>query len=476
MKRVVSLLLSIFMAISIICFYGCGSKETSDAAKKSTTAEKAGQGTSDKEASASTTAEEESGYKFDPNKSARIKFYNFDYYQKPPPWAEDQEADLLAAFKQKYPNIIIDFVNITENMYDHDVKIVADTAAGNPPDVFISCNLFTKNFADQGIIECLDDYIKRDPGAVKHLAEGAFDLVRYKDKIWQIPITILSYLMYYNKSLFDKYGVPYPTDDWTLDQYLDAARRMTKHEGSDFSVGMDVEVCIPHWIIGACGSKPMEKDGDKWKILVETDPGTIKAIETMVNMYTKEKMYLTDEEWKATGTEKGDFIGCKRIGISLEGPYAYNETNGFFGVLPPKGPNGERTSFVQSFTWAIHTNAKDKDACWELVKFLTSDEYLKNASPWIPGDSKFLPAHMPLSKNFMERTDFSPTLLEAIKKHVEIAKYCPPVDVNPINDVAWGYRYSAAGPIWQGDKDFATAMKDWATGLNQTYNPQEVKE
>ncbi len=39
--------------------------------------------------------------------------------------------------------------------------------------------------------------------------------------------------LYYNKDVFEEYGVDYPTADWTYAEYLDAMKRLTRDRDGD---------------------------------------------------------------------------------------------------------------------------------------------------------------------------------------------------------------------------------------------------
>ena len=49
-------------------------------------------------------------------------------------------------------------------------------------------------------------------------------------KLYALPIDNGAEAVYYNKEHFDRAGVPYPKDDWTWDDLLDKARRLTRRD------------------------------------------------------------------------------------------------------------------------------------------------------------------------------------------------------------------------------------------------------
>jgi multiple sugar transport system substrate-binding protein len=49
-------------------------------------------------------------------------------------------------------------------------------------------------------------------------------------KLYALPISILTQVMYYNKGIFDKFGVPYPKDGMTWDKTLELAKKLDREE------------------------------------------------------------------------------------------------------------------------------------------------------------------------------------------------------------------------------------------------------
>jgi multiple sugar transport system substrate-binding protein len=83
-------------------------------------------------------------------------------------------------------------------------------------------------------VEPLDEWIKNDPDFdpsvfyKECMDEGNWDNVQ-----WAIPDTFSPVCLWYNKNLFDDSGVKYPNRDWTIDDLMAAARKLTKDLNGD---------------------------------------------------------------------------------------------------------------------------------------------------------------------------------------------------------------------------------------------------
>jgi multiple sugar transport system substrate-binding protein len=58
------------------------------------------------------------------------------------------------------------------------------------------------------------------------------------DKLTGLPYQINSLVMFYNKDIFDKFGVPHPKENMTWAETADLARRVTRQDGGIQYVGL----------------------------------------------------------------------------------------------------------------------------------------------------------------------------------------------------------------------------------------------
>lgn len=62
---------------------------------------------------------------------------------------------------------------------------------------------------------------------------GTVEQITVNSNYYALPFRSDFWIVYYNKALFDKAGVPYPTNDMTMAQYDAIARKMTSGTGAD---------------------------------------------------------------------------------------------------------------------------------------------------------------------------------------------------------------------------------------------------
>ena len=128
---------------------------------------------------------------------------------------------LADGFHAAHPNVTVELKEYDAANYD--TQMIADLAAGTAPDVVTLKDL--KNFYTYQAGKQLLD--------VSDVAKGLCDNVSGADnyevdgKTYAIPYRQDSWVLYYNKDLFEKAGVAIPDGSWTWDDYADTAKELT---------------------------------------------------------------------------------------------------------------------------------------------------------------------------------------------------------------------------------------------------------
>jgi multiple sugar transport system substrate-binding protein len=108
-------------------------------------------------------------------------------------------------------------------------RLSTSIAAGAPPDVFLMNYRYYAQFAAKGAIEPVTDRLEEsdafEPGDFYAVALDAF---RWRGEQLCIPQNVSSLVVYYNRDLFERYGVPEPADDWTWNTMIGHAAALTR--------------------------------------------------------------------------------------------------------------------------------------------------------------------------------------------------------------------------------------------------------
>jgi len=142
----------------------------------------------------------------------------------------------LAAFKEKFPNITVE-PQITP-WADYWTKLQTSVAGGQAFDVFWLNAANVPIYASQGALlssQPLIDAGKVDPA---NYPDSLKALYAYNGEQFGIPRDFDTIGLFYNKDLFDKAGLDYPTGDWTWDDFRTAAEALTDADSGIWGAGI----------------------------------------------------------------------------------------------------------------------------------------------------------------------------------------------------------------------------------------------
>lgn len=149
--------------------------------------------------------------------------------------AAEAEDRALAPFAATHPGVIVQQLAGAggAGQADYRERVLTGIAAGHPPDVFLLDPGDVPTFADRGAVIDLAPYLARlgvDPGRYDSTVLGIF---RRGAAVYALPEGYTPLVVAYNKDLFDRASLPYPTSDWTWDEFRRVARVLTRDTDGD---------------------------------------------------------------------------------------------------------------------------------------------------------------------------------------------------------------------------------------------------
>ena len=296
-------------------------------------------------------------------------------------WGKQDELpfynNALEVFYKTHPNIRVTVEIIPwSRMFD---KLLISTAGGRTPDVSRVDSTYFTPCAAKGLLECLDPYIRNDPefDINDFYREAIVGWGMYDGKIYGLPSDVDIYAMYYNKTMFDKYGVPYPDETWDWNKYLWAAKKLSKDLDGDGK--LEQWGCVPDgwWedFIWQNGGDILSKDNRK---CILDQPAAYEALQWMSDLRTKHHVAPTPADAADIGPLKmftNGQIGMYTSGSWCAALFLNKEIKTFdYDAAPiPKGKR--RASFMGGAAFSILSRSKHKKEAWELVKFMTSPTF-----------------------------------------------------------------------------------------------------
>jgi len=284
------------------------------------------------------------------------------------------------AFMKENPNISVELMPIPEEGYDE--KVLTMIAGGNAPDIFGSGDVVIPTIVKKNYGMDLKPFVERDGYDLSDFYPQLVEALTYEGRLVGVADNWDTQVMYYNKNLFDANGLSYPTKDWTWDDFLNAARKITSGSGQDkiFGAIYDTWFAPVYDQIWSYGGEIYSEDGSKCLL---DSPEAIAAIDSIQALFA-EGIAPSPQALQGMGQESLQLFLSGRVGMLIGNgrwaAYDLLQVDKFdWAVAPiPKGPAG-RGNFFHVSIFAIASQAKNPDAAWEFLKFMVSPEGMRIA-------------------------------------------------------------------------------------------------
>ncbi|MFQ5593001.1 MAG: ABC transporter substrate-binding protein [Anaerolineae bacterium] len=293
-------------------------------------------------------------------------------------WFPPMAQQMLEEFHATHPNIRVFY---TPDPEDLQAKMLADFEAGTAPDVFQGCCTFLPIWAQKGYTLDLRSYVEADldQATIADWDPAQYEAFFTRDgRQFGLPKYHGALALYYNKDLFDEYGMDYPDETWDHDDYLASMKRLTRDRdgqtnlwGSMLDISWDrIQVHVNSW-----GGHFVDPDDPTRCRMAE--PGAMAAMEWLRARMWDDKVMATFLDVQNMSTRQAFITG--QIAMVEDGSWALKDilagADFRIGVAPlPAGPV-RRVTLATTDGFGISAGTRHPDAAWELLKFLISKEY-----------------------------------------------------------------------------------------------------
>jgi len=211
----------------------------------------------------------------------------------------------------------------------------------------------------------------------------------YKGKVYGIPSSIDTRALVYNKDLLRRAGLERPPRTWgELKAY---AIKLTEHENGRLTIVGFAPLLGNSWLYMygfMAGGSFMSEDGTRCTI---NSPPIVRALTFMMDIYDSITpggyARVAAFQSAAQANDLDPFLQGK-IAMKIDVTEAMIRIMQFarnmnFGVAPPPLPEDRIAQGHKPITWAggfayaIPYNAKKKEAAWEFIRYMTSDEGMR---------------------------------------------------------------------------------------------------
>ena len=292
-------------------------------------------------------------------------------------WGSQSETELLKPllkeFEKQNPDIKIEFIHIPQNYFQKLHLLFASNLA---PDVVFINNYYAPKYIQSGLLEDLTPFFNKNEYFKK-----SYEGFCFNNKIYAIPRDVSNLVVYYNKDLFKRYDVPYPSNNWSIEDYIKTAKLLTKDTNNDKKTdiwGTSFEKDVIFWLPYLFSNNASILSDDGSTILINKKE-SIDSLDLYSDLVNKYKVAPSKAD-NASLTMAQLFLQQK-LAMQVSGrwlvPKYRSEANFDWDIAPfPQGTNGSVVN-IDASGYAISKSSKHKKEALKFVKFISSNEALE---------------------------------------------------------------------------------------------------
>jgi len=306
---------------------------------------------------------------------------------------------------------------------EHEKKILTSIVSGNPPDVVNQITPVPKWAARRALMP-LDHYIRRDRLDTTMFFPSLWEEMRYRNKIYGIPVYSGSYALFYNRALFRQAGLDPDRPPQTWEDVFALNQRLVRRNerGQILTMGF-----IPNYgnvqtfmlMAWQRGAQFLAPDGLHVQVADSPVIGALQWIERFYSEYRQQDVaaFLGGMGF----ADQHGFISGKVAMMILDSSFpdqirVYKPSLDYGVAMVPTFPGLPSASVSGSWWLGIPRGAKHPDEAWEFIKHAVSkesqlleiektEESLFPANRYAAEDPRFM--NTPAREIFVRMMDFS---------------------------------------------------------------------
>ena len=307
--------------------------------------------------------------------AARAQTVEIEYWQYTFPQRVQAIDELIKRFEAANPGIRVKHTHVPYD--DFRLKIAAAIPAGQGPDVVQLFYGWLQDYLKAQLLQPLPTELF-DPAEIERDFYPLVRQMKVDGRYYAVPTAVRSLALFWNRKLMQEAGLDPAKPPQTLDELVDAARKMTKRDGAgnllQAGIALDMGLQDHHWIrevlIRQMGGQPYSADG---RSVAYNTPAGQRAVAWYTDLVGREKVsqfgFLTDG---VTAFRSG------RAGLMIDGSFRLAAFDGQAGLdyavgeLPAQG--GRRFNFASYWVNGLTPKATGpkKEAAAKFLRFITT--------------------------------------------------------------------------------------------------------
>ncbi len=282
------------------------------------------------------------------------------------------QAKVLLTFLDEYqsanPNIKIETQSVPFQEMKKQLSI--GTAAGQLPDLALCDTVDNVSFAAMGVADDITTEVNAW-GDIDNFYPGPKSSGMYNDKYYGLPFYSNCLSIMYNKDIFDKMKVPYPTSDWTWSDFIDKVHKTNSPDA------FGLTMCLFKSEEGTFDELPFFwQAGADWNTL--NTPQAVDGLKTINDLYTghymsKELISMTQADMCSSLFSTGK-SAMMVAGSWLSKNIKNANPNLNYAAVPLPMVDGKNTASPIGGGNLMMLTKDKKAQTWDLMKWLNSKD------------------------------------------------------------------------------------------------------
>lgn len=305
-------------------------------------------------------------------------------------WADLDEMPLnqkaLAEFKKLHPSIDVLYEPNPGRQYEE--KILTALAADEPPDVFLLDSKLIPTFTNKKVLLELNPYVSKLGIDTSQWFPNVLNIARRGPALYAFPKGFTPLMVYYNKKLFREAGLPFPSREWTWDDYLRYAKALTKDTNGDGvpdQYGTAFSNYYYFWIVWvwSAGSDVVDPTGKRATGFLNS-PLTESALQFLIDLRDRHNVAPNTGTWvqsEKTGITSQLFLNGA-IAMVLDGHWRMPRFLGQIekgkleiGVASlPHYQTGRKVNVMYESGWCVPVSSKHPEEAVQLAAFMAGEK------------------------------------------------------------------------------------------------------
>ena len=295
--------------------------------------------------------------------------------------------ELIDSYRKREPDADVQLVEASDRE-DLLARLSTSFAAGDPPDVFLINYRFYGQFAARGALEPLEARVQSsDAFSLEDFYPQPVEAFRWQGRVTCLPQNISSLVVYYNRDLFRRQGVPEPRAGWTYSQMVSRARQLTldsrgvplraadptagavSTRPAVFGLGVEPSIIRLAPFVWSAGGDLFDDERRPTRFVLDR-PASLGALQQFLDLRSRFRVTPSDQDREAEDDEARFANG--RLAMLLSSRRStptFRTIESFDWDVAPLAVLGEQAGILHSDAYCMAAASSRKDAAWSFIEY-----------------------------------------------------------------------------------------------------------